>query len=72
MFTDIYIYPIINKENHISEKYIFYRKKSKTKVDIFPILGRIWSKIRIHIKMKRIRNTEFFRKSSENLYWTSI
>ena len=65
MFTDINIYPINNKTDHISEKYIFYRKKSKTKVDIFPILGRIWSRIRIRyftkrirIKMKRIRNTD--------------
>ena len=42
MFTDINIYPINNKTDHISEKFIFYRKKkSKTKVDIFPILGRI-------------------------------
>ena len=33
----------------------FIEKKSKvSKVDIFSILGRI----RIHIKMKRIRNTE--------------
>ena len=66
MFTDIYIYPMNNKKDHISEKYNFYRKKSKTKVDMFSILGRIWSRIRIryftkririHIKMKRIRNT---------------
>ena len=40
------ICPINNKTDHISEKYIFYTKKSKTKVDIFPILGRIWSRIR--------------------------
>ena len=57
MFTGINIYSINNKTDHISEKYIFYRKK----VDIFPILGRIWSRIRIRIririKMKRIRNT---------------
>ena len=46
MFTDINIYPINIKTGHISEKYIFYRNKSKTKVDIFPILGRIWSRIR--------------------------
>ena len=56
MFTDINNYPINNKTNHISEKYIFKEKKSKTKVDIF---GRIRSRIRIHIKMKRIRNTVF-------------
>ena len=54
MFTDINIYSINNKTDHISEKYIFYGKK---RVDIFPNLGRIWSRIRIHIKMKRIRNT---------------
>ena len=61
MFTDINIYSIVNKTDHISEKYIFIEKKSKTKVDIFPILGRIWSRIRIriHIKMKRIRNTVY-------------
>ena len=59
MFTDINIYPINNKTDHIPEKYIFYRKKSKTKVDIFPILGRIWGRIRIRIqiKVKRIQNT---------------
>ena len=35
MFTDIYSHPINNKTDHISEKYIcFYRKKSKTKVDV--------------------------------------
>ena len=27
MFTDLNIYPINNKTDHISEKYIFYRKK---------------------------------------------
>ena len=27
MFTDINIYSINNKTDHISEKYIFYRKK---------------------------------------------
>ena len=48
MFTDINIYPINNKTDHIlGEIYFFYRKKSKTKVDIF----------RIHFKIKRIRNT---------------
>ena len=29
IFTDINIYPIKNKTDHISEKYIFYRKKVK-------------------------------------------
>ena len=32
MFTDINIYPINNKTDHISEKYIFYRKKAKQKL----------------------------------------
>ena len=82
MFTDINIYPINNKTYHISEKYIFYRKKSKTKVDIFsdfrsdleqdpdPEPDSLFHEtdpgiriqtdpgIRIHIKMKRIRNTD--------------
>ena len=53
MLTDINIYLINNKIDHILEKSIFYIKKSKTKVDIFPI----WIWIRIHIKMKRICNT---------------
>ena len=58
MFTDLIIYPINNKTDHISEKYIFffYRKKGKTKVNIFSILGRIWSRIRI--KIKWIHNTD--------------
>ena len=55
----------------------FYRKKSKTKVDIFPILGRILGqdplfhetdpRIRIHIKMKRIRNTEFLNSDGNRV-----
>ena len=55
MFTDINIYSINNKTDHISEKYIFYIKK----VDIFPILGRIWSRIRIRIRYftKQIRGS---------------
>ena len=36
MFTDIYIYPINNKTDHISEKYIFYRKKKYNKSWYFP------------------------------------
>ena len=28
MFTDTNIYPINNKTDHISEKYIFHRKKN--------------------------------------------
>ena len=62
MLTDIYIYPINNK----TYKYIFFRKKSKIKVDIFPTLGRIWSMIRIHIKMKQIRNTDFYESHKKN------
>ena len=57
MFTDINIYSISNKTDHISEKYIFIEKKSKTKVDIFPILGRILSRIRIRYFTKRIRGS---------------
>ena len=53
MFTDINIYSINNKKDHISEKYIFYRKK----VDIFPILGRIRNRIRIRYFTKRIRGS---------------
>ena len=49
MFPDIYIYPINNKTDHFSEKYIFLSKNW-----YFPdFFGRI------HIKMKRIRNTAF-------------
>ena len=32
MFTDIDIYPINNKTDHISEEYIFYRKEAKQKL----------------------------------------
>ena len=39
MFTDININPINNKTDHISEEYIFYRKKSKTNVSIFTDQG---------------------------------
>ena len=48
------IFPINNKTDHIC-----LEKTSKTKVDIFPIIGLIWSRIRINIKMKGIRNTDF-------------
>ena len=61
MFTDINIYPINNKAGHISKKYILYIKKGKTKVDIWyfvgPVFYETYPRIRIHIKMKRIRNT---------------
>ena len=37
MFTDIYIYPINNKTDHISEKLFFYiEKKVKQKLIFFP------------------------------------
>ena len=66
MFTDINIYPINNKTDHMSEKYIFYSKKSKTKGWYFPdfrsdpLLHETDPRIRIHIKMKHILwNTAF-------------
>ena len=64
MFTDLNIYPTYNKTDHISEKYIFYIKKSKTKVDIFPILGRIW--IRVRYFTKRIRGSGSISKWNES------
>ena len=70
MFTDINIYLINNKTDHILEKYIFLQKKSKTKVNIFPILGRIW--IRIHIKMKQIRNTAISNNLTQQLCCTTV
>ena len=73
MFTDINIYPINNITYHISEKYIFYRKKKKLKSwylsdfrsdlesdpeqDPGSLFHETDPRIRIHIKMKRIRNT---------------
>ena len=51
------ILPLNNKTDHIYEKYIFYKKK----VDIFTILSRIWSRIRIRSRIrfftKRIRGS---------------
>ena len=35
MFTDINIFPVNNKTDHISEKYIFYRKKVKQQLIFF-------------------------------------
>ena len=64
MFTDMNIYSINNKTDHISEKYIFWYFpdfRSDLEQDPDPDLlfhetdPRI--RIRIHIKMKRIRNT---------------
>ena len=64
LLTDIY--SINNRTDHISEKYIFYRKKgwyfpdfrSDLEQDPDPIFHEADPRIRIHIKMKRIRNTE--------------
>ena len=59
---DINIYSINNKIDHISEKYIFYRKKSWYFPDFRSDLEQdpdpLFHRIRIHIKMKRIRNTD--------------
>ena len=59
MFTDINIYSINNKTDHISEKYIFYRNKyfSYFRSDLEPDPLFNETDPRIHIKMKRIRNT---------------
>ena len=66
--TDIYT----NLINHLLEKYIFERKKSKKKVDIFFILGRKWSRIRNRIRYstKRIRGSGSVipRNGSEDPY----
>ena len=52
--------PYITKQIIFRRNIFFIEKKSKTKVDIFSILGRIWSRIRIriNIKMKWNRNTD--------------
>ena len=65
MFTDINIYFINNKTDHISEKHILYRKKSwyfpdfrsDLEQDPDPLFHETDPSIRIDIKMKRIRNT---------------
>ena len=66
MFTDINVYPINNKTDHISEKYIFFIEKkscyfpdfrSDLEQDPDPFFHETDPRIRIHIKMKRIRNT---------------
>ena len=60
-----------NKTDHLLEIYFLIEKSSK-KVSIFSNVGRIGSMIRIrswsryytkriYIKMKRIRNTDFYR-----------
>ena len=71
MFTDLNINSINNKKDHISEKYIFIEKKVKKKLigsdleqDPDPNPDPLFHetdpriRIRIHIKMKRIRNTD--------------
>ena len=69
MFTDINIYHTNNKTDPISEKYIFYIKKSwyfpdfKSDLEQDPDPDQLFHEtdpriqIRIHIKMKLIRNT---------------
>ena len=69
MFTEINIYSINNKTDHISETYILYRKKSwyfpdleqdpDPEPDPNPLFHETDPRIRIRIqiKMKRIRNT---------------
>ena len=64
MFTDINIYSINNKTDHNSEKYIFIEKswyfpgfRSDLEQDPDPLFRETDPRIRIHIKMKRIRNT---------------
>ena len=72
MFTDINIYLINNETDHISEKYNFYRKKSDFRSDWEQdpdpdpdlLLNEQDPRIRIHIIMKRIRNTFFSIVSS--------
>ena len=74
MFTDKNIYPINNKTDHISEKYIFYRKKKlifpdfrsdlEQDPDPDPLFRETDPRIRIHIKMKLIRNTSFIAVNS--------
>ena len=59
--TDININLINNKTNLFSQKYISERKKFFFKVGIFsdPLFHETDPRIRIHIKMKRIRITDF-------------
>ena len=68
MFTDINIYSINNKTDHISDKYIFYRKI----IFFFPIKGRICSRIRILYFTKRIRGSGSISKwnGSETLVFS--
>ena len=72
MFTDINIYSRNNKTDYISENYIFYRKKRWYFPDFRsdleqdpnpdPLFYETDPRIRIHIKMKRIRNTANMRR----------
>ena len=59
MFTDINIYSMNNKTDHILEKYIFPDFRSDLEQDPDPLFHETDPRIRIriHIKMKRIRNT---------------
>ena len=64
MFTGIY--SINNKTDNISEKYFFIEKKSlyipdfrsDLEQDPDPLFHETDPRIRIHIKMKRIRNAD--------------
>ena len=64
MFTGINIYSINNKTDHISEKYIFieiwYFPDFRSDLEQDPLFHEMDPRIRIHIKMKRIRNTDYF------------
>ena len=61
MFTDINIYSMNNKTDHISETYILYRKipdfRSDLEQDPDPLFHETDPRIRIQIKMKRIRGS---------------
>ena len=74
MFTDINIYPINNKTDHISEKYWYFPDfRSDLEQDPDPLFHETDPRIRIHIKMKRIRNTDFFSQSlSGPLAWRQV
>ena len=54
MFTDINIYSINNKTDHISE---IYFPDFRSDLDPDPLFHETDPRIRIHNKLKRIRNT---------------
>ena len=70
MFTDINIYSINNKTDHIRRNIFLIEKKSwyfpdfmsDLEQDPDPLFHETDPRIRIHIKMKRIRNTFFLSK----------